>query len=69
MADGPPCHLLGASSDRRTLCGLDARTTHPRMLARHLPAHRAGHASVGRIKLVCADCEQVDRTDNPRRYL
>jgi hypothetical protein len=68
MTDRRPTHLLVEPGDRRTLCGLDARKTFPQMLARHLPAHRAGHASVGKVKLVCEDCEQVDRTDNPRRY-
>lgn len=66
-----PTHLLAEPGDRRTLCGLDARTKagHPQLLARFVPAHRAGHAEHGRTIVVCAECEHVDRTDSPRRYL
>jgi hypothetical protein len=73
MADGPPSeaptHLLVEPGDRRTLCGLDGRKTYPQMLARFVPAHRAGHAEAGHPFVVCAECEQVDRTDNLRRCL
>ena len=59
--DRRPSHLVGAVGDRRTLCGIDTRTKagKPYLLARHLPAHRAGHARVGKVKLVCEDCERA----------
>lgn len=61
MTDERPCHLILRPNEIVTLCGLDVRTKagKPYMLARHLPAHRAGYASVGRVKLVCEECERA----------
>jgi hypothetical protein len=69
-ADELPVHLILRAGEIVTLCGLDTRTKagKPYLLARFVPAHRAGHAEHGRTFRVCAECEHVDRTDNPRRY-
>lgn len=38
------------------MCGLPA-TAVPRLLLRHLPAHRLGHERAGRVLVLCPDCE------------
>lgn len=53
-----PVHLQVAADDRRTICGIDAKTAAalPLMLVRHVAAHRAGHAKAGRPFVLCPDC-------------
>ena len=55
MADDRPRHVVDASGDRRTRCGLRVVNSDeglPYVLARHVPMHVAG-----RGMLVCPGCE------------
>lgn len=57
--DYGPTHLVAFSDSPRTLCGIKHADAFPRMLARFVVAHRAGHERVGKTFRACPECESA----------
>lgn len=70
-ADTRPTHLLRAPGDRKVMCGIDVVRSDatPFMWVAHLAERRKSYAAHDLELILCPECEHVDRTDNPRRYL
>jgi hypothetical protein len=63
MAEPLPLHLLAASADRRTQCGLDIRqaAAHPYVLACHLAQHQTGRGPL----TLCPTCQSLTEEGIP----